>query len=57
MAQTAPKCAHEPCKCSVTEGKRYCCEHCEQHARQGDQESKVMCGCGHPECGGTVSAS
>jgi hypothetical protein len=57
MAQQSQKCAHEPCKCSAQQGKQYCSEHCEQHARSGDAEGKVMCGCGHPECGGRESAA
>ena len=57
MEQKAKKCAHTACKCSVPEGKQYCSSHCEEHAKQGDPEGKVMCGCGHPECGGTESAS
>ena len=55
--QNAQRCAHPACKCSVTEGRRFCSEYCEQHSGKEDAQSKVMCGCGHPECGGTVSAA
>ena len=57
MEQKAQQCAHSSCKCSVTEGKRYCSEYCEKHAREVEPAAKAMCGCGHPACGGTVSAS
>ena len=57
MEDKAARCGHATCKCSVPEGKRYCSTHCEEHAKKHDPEGKVMCGCGHPECGSTEAAA
>jgi hypothetical protein len=57
MDHNAAKCAHAPCKCSVSEGERFCSKHCEEHAAKQDPEGNVMCGCGHPECGGTEAGA
>ena len=57
MEQKSQRCAHKPCKCSTAEGEKYCSQHCEEHAKKGDPEGKVMCGCGHPECGGTEAGA
>ena len=57
MEQKSQRCAHKPCKCAPPEGEKYCSKHCEEHAKKGDPEGKVMCGCGHPECGGTEAAA
>ncbi|MDB5866247.1 MAG: hypothetical protein JWO70_4053 [Betaproteobacteria bacterium] len=56
MEQNAQTCAHRPCKCSVTEGQKFCSNHCERQSK-GDEAQKVVCGCGHPECGGTEAAA
>ena len=57
MEDQARRCGHSACKCKVTEGQKYCSKHCEEHAKMNDPEGKVMCGCGHPECGGTEAAA
>ena len=57
MEANARKCAHKSCKCSVTEGQRFCSKHCEEHEANGDAADKAMCGCGHPACGGTEAAA
>lgn len=57
MADKPQRCAHSACKCTVSEGQKYCSRHCEEHAKMNDPEGKVMCGCGHPECGATEAAS
>ena len=57
MADKPQRCAHSACKCSVPPGQKYCSRHCEEHAKKNDPEAKVLCGCGHPECGPTEAAS
>lgn len=57
MQQKTQRCGHAGCKCTVTEGERFCSKHCEEHEAKGGTEDKVMCGCGHPECGGTEAAA
>jgi hypothetical protein len=57
MADKPRRCAHSACKCSVRPGQKYCSKHCEEHAKKNDPEGKVLCGCGHPECGATEAAS
>ena len=57
MEQQSHKCAHAACNCSVPEGKRFCSRFCEEHEAHPGAEDKVMCGCGHPDCGGTEAAA
>jgi len=40
------KCAHTACSCICTDGKKYCCQICED----SHQYTSFKCDCKHPEC-------
>jgi len=41
------RCAHEPCNCTVSEGKKYCSDYCET---AGSDDVEIACDCKHPAC-------
>ena len=42
----AKKCAHEMCKCMVSDGQKYCSTYCED----AKNVTSLKCDCGHPAC-------
>jgi hypothetical protein len=40
------KCAHVPCSCMVSDGKKYCSQMCED----SKGVASIKCDCHHPEC-------
>jgi hypothetical protein len=45
---TQRKCAHGPCRCTVSATKEYCSDYC---SRADDvEEAETQCGCGHKSC-------
>jgi hypothetical protein len=47
MTDEIKKCAHVPCLCVPSEGKKYCSQLCED---AGSSEVELACDCGHPAC-------
>lgn len=41
------QCEHQACSCTVSEGRKYCSQYCED---AGDDEIELSCDCGHPGC-------
>lgn len=41
------KCAHPPCRCTVTHGDKFCSQFCKD---AGSEEVEIACDCGHAAC-------
>ncbi len=50
--QKTRKCAHIPCLCEVSDGKKYCGETCRD---AGSDDVEIACQCGHAACPLTFS--
>ncbi len=46
------ECMHQLCTCQ--HGNEYCSDYCREQGATPPDPS-VVCGCGHPECVGTLS--
>ncbi len=46
MSSEPKKCGHASCTCMVADGKKYCCQMCEDSKKVTD----LKCDCKHPAC-------
>jgi hypothetical protein len=44
------KCAHASCSCTVSDGKKFCSQSCEDSA----DVTELGCDCDHPSCNGKL---
>lgn len=47
MSETAKKCAHPGCVCTIRDGDKYCSPYCHD---AGSHEQELACDCGHSGC-------